>query len=557
MQTKRRVGYFSMEIALESGVPTYSGGLGVLAGDTMRSAADLGVPLVGVTLASRGGYFRQQIARGVQSEDAQSWNPHDHARRVDAKVAVPIAGRQVWVGAWEYRVAPSPGSHADAVPVLMLDTDLPENEPEDRLLTGRLYGGDHAYRLRQELVLGIGGVGLLDALGVHVDKYHLNEGHAAFLTLALLRTLLAAGHALEDAVRTVQAQCVFTTHTPVPAGHDQFEYELANACLGDFVAPDLLRQLAGAERLNVTQLALSLSGWVNGVAKRHAEVSRAMFPGREVHAITNGVHPWTWCSDAHRRLYDRHIPNWTQEPERLAHAQAIPAAELVLAHAEAKAALLAHAAAAGAGHALRPERFTIGFARRMTAYKRPSLLFTDPARLRRLAEKYPMQVVLAGKAHPADQEGKRQIAQLHAHAADLADVLPVVFLPGYDMRLGRLVTAGCDIWLNTPQRPLEASGTSGMKAALNGVPNLSVLDGWWLEGWIEGVTGWAVGEDGPHDPDADVEALYRTLEDVVLPMWQEAQQDWVEVMRGAIVHNGALFHSHRMLRRYATEAYTR
>jgi starch phosphorylase len=557
MQTKPRVGYFSMEIALESGIPTYSGGLGVLAGDTMRSAADLGVPLVGVTLVSRGGYFRQRIAHGVQAEEPQSWDPQAHARRLDATVTLAIAGRDVRVTGWDYRVAPSPGNAADAVPVLLLDTDLPENHPDDRLLTGRLYGGDHAYRLRQEMVLGLGGVAMLAALDVQVDKYHLNEGHAAFLTLALLRQQMDQGMAVEEAVRAVQAHCVFTTHTPVPAGHDQFDYELADACLGDLVEPQLLRRLAGAERLNVTQLALSLSGWVNGVAKRHAEVSRAMFPGREVHAITNGVHPWTWSSDAHRRLYDRHIPGWTREPECLAHAQAIPDEELVAAHAEAKAMLLAHVDAACPRHALRPDRFTIGFARRMTAYKRPSLLFADPERLRRLAQRYPMQVVLSGKAHPADEEGKRQIAQLHEHAHALADVLPVVFLPGYDMQLGRLVTAGCDVWLNTPQRPLEASGTSGMKAALNGVPNLSVLDGWWLEGWIEGVTGWAIGGDGPHDPEGDEEALYRTLEDVVLPLWHDAPQEWVKVMRGAIVHNGALFHSHRMLRRYVTEAYTR
>jgi glycogen phosphorylase len=557
MHSKQRVAYFSMEIALEPDVPTYSGGLGVLAGDTMRSAADLAVPLVGVTLASRAGYFRQRIDGGRQREEPQTWDPGRVATRVPVKVAVPIAGREVWVAAWEYRVPPSPSSVGSPVPVLLLDTDLPENDREARRITQHLYGGDTAYRLRQELVLGIGGVRMLRALGIEVDKFHLNEGHAAFLTLQLLRSLLDGGRPLQDAIRSVQAQCVFTTHTPVPAGHDQFEYELVEASLREFVAPALLRQLGGAERLNMTQLALALSGWVNGVAKRHAEVSRLMFPGREVHAITNGIHPWTWCSDAHRRLFDRHVPHWVLEPERLASVQTVPAAELVAAHAESKAALLAHADLVAPGHGLRPDRFTIGFARRMTAYKRPSLLFSDFARLRKLAQRYPIQVVLAGKAHPRDAPGKRAIAQLHTWARDLADVLPVVFLPSYDMRLGRLVTAGCDVWLNTPQRPLEASGTSGMKAALNGVPNLSVLDGWWLEGCMEGVTGWAVGADGPHDPEQDQEALYAKLEQVVLPLWHERPQEWVEVMRGAIVHNGAFFHSHRMLRRYAMEAYTR
>lgn len=557
MHVTGRIAYFTMEIALESDIPTYSGGLGVLAGDTARSAADLAIPFIAVTLASRGGYFRQHLAAGVQSEEAQEWDPSSHATRLPMTVAISVAGREVHVGGWQYRVAPSPGSAGKAVPVLLLDTDLPANAAEDRQLTHRLYGGDDAYRLGQEMVLGIAGAAMLDAMGMQVNTYHLNEGHAAFVALALLRRHLEAGLAVNEAKRAVQGRCVFTTHTPVPAGHDQFEYELADSCLAGHVSPTVLRPLGGPERLNMTQLALSLSGWVNGVAVRHAEVARAMFPGREVHAITNGVHPWTWCSDPHRRLYDARIPGWSQEPERLVQAQAIPAGELLAAHDEAKAALIADVDSACPGHQLQPTRFTIGFARRMTAYKRAGLLFSDIRRLRQLATRYPMQVVLAGKAHPLDSAGKRQIAELHAFAEELADVLPIVFLPGYDMRLGRLLTSGCDVWLNTPQRPLEASGTSGMKAALNGVPNLSVLDGWWLEGWVEGVTGWAVGEDGPHDPERDQEALYRALEDVVLPLWHERPAEWSEVMRGAIVHNASIFHSHRMLRRYAAEAYQR
>jgi starch phosphorylase len=556
LQNTRRIAHFSMEIALEPDVPTYSGGLGVLAGDTMRSAADLGVPLVGVTLASRAGYFRQHIVEGgLQEEEPQFWLPQLHARKLPVKVALAIGGREVWVAGWEYAVQPSVGDAGEPVPVLLLDTDLPENDPDDRILTHFLYGGDAGYRLRQEMVLGIGGVRMLEALSVSVQKYHLNEGHAAFLTLALLRERLARGEPLEPAIAAVQAQCVFTTHTPVPAGHDQFDLGLADAALAGLVAPEVLRALGGAERLNMTRLALALSGWVNGVAKRHAEVSSAMFAGREVHAITNGVHPWTWTSDAHRHLYDHYVPHWQREPERLAHARGIPAAALVEAHRQAKLALLAHAEALVSGQRLAPERFTIGFARRMTAYKRPWLLFSDLARLRRLALRFPLQVVLSGKAHPRDEEGKRQVAQLHAWAHELQDVLPVVFLPGYDMRSARLLAAGVDLWLNTPQRPLEASGTSGMKAALNGVPSLSVLDGWWLEGCMEGVTGWAIGADGPHDPHEDQASLYDRLERVVLPLWSERPAEWAEVMRGAIVHNGAFFHSHRMLRRYALEAY--
>jgi starch phosphorylase len=551
------VAYFSMEIALEPGIPTYSGGLGVLAGDIVRSAADLQAPVVGVTLANRSGYFRQLIEGNRQREAPQAWDPAAHAQPVPVKVSVRIAGRDVWICAWDYRLRCTPDVDGSDVRVLLLDTDLPENHPEDRQLTGQLYGGNHRYRLQQEMVLGIGGSRMLQAVGVQPDKYHLNEGHAAFAPLELLACRLAAGDRVDDAIKAVQAHCVFTTHTPVPAGHDQFDYELAAESLGDFVAPALLRKLAGAELLNMTSLALSLSGWVNGVAKRHAEVSREMFPGREVHAITNGVHTWAWASDAHRALFDRHVPHWRIEPERLATAQSIPAEELQAAHRQAKAALLAHARAVSPGSRLEPDRFTIGFARRMTAYKRPLLLFSDVARLRRLAKKHPMQIVLAGKAHPQDAEGKRQIEQLHAHVRDLADVLPIVFLPDYDMNGGRLVTSGVDVWLNTPQRPLEASGTSGMKAAINGVPSLSILDGWWLEGCIEGVTGWAIGEDAPHDPDEDREALYRKLEEVVLPLWHERPNEWTEVARGAIVHNAAFFHSHRMLRRYMLEAYAR
>ena len=541
-----RVAYFSMEIALEPAMHNYSGGLGVLAGDVMRSAADLAVPVVGVTLLSRLGYFRQRTADGQQVEAPDPWDPQQFARRLPAQVRLRIGERDVVIAAWEHTVG-SRCATAEPVPVLMLDTNLEENHPDDRTLTDRLYGGDAAYRLRQEIVLGVGGVRMLAALGVKVQKYHLNEGHAAFLTLELLRTL--------KSVPAVQALCIFTTHTPVAAGHDQFDYPLALPMLGE-LAPPTLPAMAGAARLNMTQLALSLSGWVNGVAQRHAETSRTLFPGYTIHAITNGVHPWTWASDRMRALFDRYVPHWCHEPELLVHARRIPAAELLAAHAAAKEQLLALAGQCAPG-TLRPDLFTIGFARRMTAYKRPHLLFTDLDRLRVIARRYPFQVVLAGKAHPHDLEGRRQIERLHAWAKELAGEIPVVFLPGYDMDVARRLVAGVDVWLNTPQRPLEASGTSGMKAALNGVPNLSVLDGWWVEGCDEGVTGWAVGNDGPHDGDGDAESLYAKLGDTVLPLFHDDPAGWLEVMRGAMTRNGAYFNSHRMLRRYVLEAYSR
>lgn len=551
--------YFSMEIALESEIPTYSGGLGVLAGDLLRSAADLALPIIGVTLASRRGYVRQDIRDGAQHEEPQPWDPDRAATRVEVKVPVRIEEREVWVGAWRYTVATRCAA-GRPVPVLLLDTCLPENHPDDRRLTDDLYGGDEAYRLKQEMVLGIGGTRLLRAMGVRVRKYHMNEGHAAFLGLELLREEMPSaqtGSASVGQLAAVRSQCVFTTHTAVAAGHDQFSHELAARCLGSVVERGLLRTLAGADRLNMTLLALNLSGWVNGVAERHAQVSRTLFPGYTVHAITNGIHSWTWASDAHRALYDQHIPHWCHEPELLMHAGRVPVQAFLDAHAKAKHALLARIAASNPEAGFRPERLTLGFARRMTSYKRPHLLFEDPQRLRRIAEQYPLQLVFSGKAHPQDLEGKKEIERIHAEARALAGAIPVVYLPGYDMALARLVVAGSDVWLNTPQPPLEASGTSGMKAAVNGVPSLSVLDGWWLEGWLEGSTGWAIGDDaqGPHLLDAV--SLYDKLEHAVGPLFHGDSSGWGELMRNVISRNGALFNSHRMLRRYMLEAYSR
>ena len=553
-----RVAYFSMEIALRSDIPTYSGGLGVLAGDTMRSAADLDLPLVGVTLASRAGYFRQRIVDGRQVEEPAWWQPEQWARRLAAKVALDIDGRPVWIGAWLYTVT---GHRGGAVPVILLDADLPENEGGDRELTHYLYGGDEAYRFKQEMVLGIGGVRMLGALGFEVRKYHLNEGHAAFLTLELLRRL---AHTPQEArtprlhydTPAVRQRCVFTTHTPVEAGHDQFSWELAARLLGDLVDVNALRALAGEDRLNMTRLALNLSEHVNGVALRHAEVSRRIFPGYEVSAITNGVHPWTWTCDSVRALYDAHLPRWCHEPELLVRADRIPDEALWRAHAAAKEALLGHIRNAG-GAALDATLPVLGFARRMTAYKRADLLFSDLGRLKAIARGQPFQIVLAGKAHPRDGGGKDLIERLHGWAVELRGAIPVVFIPDYTMDVARLLVAGADVWLNTPQRPLEASGTSGMKAALNGVPNLSVPDGWWAEGLIEGVSGWAVGGEADADNARDAASLYDKLERAVLPLYHGDRRGWCAVMKGAITRNASYFNSHRMMRRYAVEAYLR
>lgn len=550
-----RIAYFSMEIALRAEIPTYSGGLGMLAGDAMRTAADLDMPMVGVTLVSRAGYFRQEIVNGRQIERPEWWQPEEWAQRLAAKTALTIDAREVWVGGWLYIVE---GHMGGAIPVILLDTDLDENRPEDRSITHFLYGGDDAYRLEQELVLGIGGIRMLGALGFSIRKYHLNEGHAALLTLELLRryarTPEAAGMGLNYDVPAVKQRCVFTTHTPVQAGHDQFPYELADRLLGDLIEPAQLRALAGPDRLNMTQLALNLSAYVNGVTKRHSKVSQQLFPGYRVQAVTNGVHPWTWTCDSFRKLYDAHFPRWCHEPELLVRAEWIPDDMVWEAHTAAKRALLERISALG-GPALDPAHALLGFARRMTDYKRAGLLFSDLDRLKAIARDSPFQIVLAGKAHPRDEGGKRLIERLHGWARELEGRVSVVFLPDYAMELARLLVSGVDVWINTPQRPLEASGTSGMKAAFNGVPNLSVLDGWWLEGWIEGVTGWAVGREAESDNARDAAFLYEKLEQSVLPRYYGERTRWVAVMKGAISRNAYFFNGHRMMRRYAVEAY--
>lgn len=554
-----RIAYFSMEIALRNEIPTYAGGLGVLAGDTMRSSADLELPLIAVTLVSRAGYFKQEIDReGRQIEQQVQWEPRDWCVPSNAKIAVAIEGHEVWVRGWGYVLQSQLGGRE---PVILLDTDLDENNPEDREITHYLYGGDEAYRLKQEIVLGIGGVRMLYALGFQVRQFHMNEGHSALLALELLRRRayptedVRPGESPYD-IPQVREICNFTTHTPVEAGHDQFSYELVGRLLGDFVQLPTLKALAGQDNLNMTRLALNLSEYVNGVAQRHAEVAGKLYPGYHVHAVTNGVHPFTWVCPSFCRLYDTHLRGWAYEPDLLLRADRIPDLDIWSAHVEAKQALTGKVKTLS-GVALDPGRLTLGFARRMTAYKRPDLLFSDLERLKSIARQRPFQIVLSGKAHPRDEGGKYLIQLLHAHMRELAEVIPMAFLPDYDMDTALAMVSGVDVWLNTPLRPLEASGTSGMKASLNGVPNLSVLDGWWIEGWIEDVTGWAIGDTADSPNGGDAASLYEKLEQKVLPLYYDNRDGWIAVMKGAIDKNASFFNSHRMMRRYATEAYIR
>lgn len=556
------IAYFTMEIGLVRGIPTYSGGLGVLAGDTIKSAADLGLPMVAVTLLTRKGYFRQELLEdGTQIEHPVDWDPSELLEKLPHVVPVIIEGRKVLVGVWRYLVKCPTGT---SVPVYFLDTDLEENSPEDRGITHELYGGDKAHRLKQEVVLGIGGVRMLHEMGIKVFRYHLNEGHSALLTLELLQWFrLDIRETWDEKLiwdeERVREMCIFTTHTPVEAGHDKFPYDMVQGILGDYFPVEVLKDLAGEEHLNMTLLALNLSNYVNGVAKRHGEVSRKMFRGYEIHSITNGVHSFTWTSEPFRELYDRYLPGWANEPELFVRIDAVPDEEIWQAHRKARENMI-HTLAEKAGVSLSPEILTIGFARRATSYKRADLLFSDIDRLARIGEGR-LQVVYSGKAHPRDEPGKELIRRIFSHAKTLAGKVTVIYLPDYNIESALCLVSGVDLWLNTPLRPMEASGTSGMKAAHNGVPNFSVLDGWWVEGHIEGVTGWSIGPqpESGQEPDyngtGDAEDLYSKLENVILPLYYENKPGWIKVMKNAIGKNAYFFNSHRMMRRYVTQAY--
>jgi len=551
-----QVAYFSMEIAINPGMPTYSGGLGVLAGDTLRSAADLGVPLVAFSLLHRKGYFRQHLdTKGVQSEDIQPWNPSDFCTEESARVTVSIEDRIVTVRAWRYDLV---GRYGHIVPIYLLDTDLDGNSGWDRGLTDHLYGGDTNYRLQQEIVLGMGGARMAGALSHSVNVYHMNEGHAALLTLALLEKQLGGGPvglANESDVAQVRQKCVFTTHTPVPAGHDRFSTEQTIRILGGERTARL--EKLGCFRdgmLNMTLLALKFSRYANGVAMQHAKVSRQMFPEFAIDSITNGVHAPTWVSEPIQQLLDANFSSWRRDNLYLRNAIDLPEKDILAAHATAKGNLLAEIAAR-TGLVLNPNVLTLGFARRVATYKRANLLFNDPARLAEIATAAGgLQILYAGKAHPQDEPGKALIQGVFEDAARLSnDSLRIVYLENYDWELGALLTAGVDVWVNTPRRPYEASGTSGMKAALNGVPSLSILDGWWIEGCIEGFTGWAI-EDGATDAE-EAASLYHKLETAVVPLYLKAPEEWARIMRTTLAFNGSYFNTNRMVKQYTRNAY--
>ncbi len=562
MENHEVIAYFSMEIGLDPGMPTYSGGLGILAGDTVRSAANLKVPMAAITLLHRKGYFFQKLDNtGWQTEEPVEWSIDDFLTELSERVSVTIEGRTIAIRAWKYDVS---GSTGLIVPVYFLDTDLSENTEWDRTLTNYLYGGDLYYRLCQEVILGIGGVRMLQALGYkNVKRFHMNEGHSSLLTLELIDEYLKEKNLdsiTDEAIESIRKRCVFTTHTPVPAGHDQFPMDLVKQVLGHHEAFEIQGLCTHEGMLNMTYLALSLSHYINGVAKKHKEVSSLMFANYKIDSITNGVNAGTWTSKPFQDLFDKYISGWKEDNYNLRYALNIPNEEIWQAHYQVKKQLIAYVNRE-ANIGMDNDVLTIGFARRAATYKRADLIFEDIERLKKLSADIGMiQLIFAGKAHPQDQGGKELIKQIFQAKEPLKEAIKIAYLANYDMELGKLITSGVDIWLNNPIPPLEASGTSGMKAALNGIPSLSILDGWWFEGCIEGVTGWAIGEmqrgsNEKENRSKDVRSLYEKLEQTIVPMFYSDRQQFINIMRHSIALNGSFFNTQRMMQQYVLKAY--
>lgn len=556
-RSHRKVGYFSMEIGFNPKIQTYSGGLGILAGDTLKSCADLHVPVVAVSLLLDKGYVKQSLdEHGNQKEEDDRWD-YTQLKSVGEKVVVQISGRDVIIQAWTTDITSSDGY---SVPIIFLDTNVDGNSDYDRTISQHLYHGDHSFRIAQEIVLGIGGLKMLTDLGYDkIVHYHLNEGHASFLILELLSDSKVEG--VDDVKEKydfegVKKRMVFTTHTPVAAGHDKFDPALVKDIIGSNVDHELLDHFTSDGKVNMTNIALECSDHVNGVAKKHAEVSRSMFPDYAIRAITNGVHSTTWTSDAMSKVFDKYIPDWKDDPMSLRFAMLIPDEDLWNAHMESKRRFIDHVN--GCCHVdFSPEVFTIGFARRATLYKRMDMLFQDKGWLKYISESVgKIQIVFAGKAHPQDEGGKELIRRLFAIKEELKDSVSIAYLENYNMELSKMMIPGVDVWLNTPLRPREASGTSGMKAAHNGVPQFSILDGWWIEGCLENVTGWSIGAmQQENNTEEDAKDMYEKLQHVIVPTYYNDRSKWIHIMRMSIAFNASFFNTHRMVKDYVLNSY--
>jgi len=560
MDKTAKVAYFSMEIMIRTNIPTYAGGLGILAGDLLRSCADMKVPAVGVTLVYNGDAFKQTInPDGSQTYEEMIWRKNDQFVRLPTTITLTIDGQEIIVGCWRHTFV---GYSGFVVPVYLLDTDHYKNEPWKRRITENLYGGDGATRICQEIVLGIGGVKMLRALGYNdIDIFHMNEGHSSFATLGLLPEV---NYQDEE----VRKKCVFTTHTPIPEGHDKFNYDLAWKYAGAYL-PWHIKKIAGEDMLNMTVLGLSESKYSFGVSQKHGEVSQRMFPDFKVHAITNGVHHRTWIASTKQDVYNEYMPEWLENPSALSQApDKLPDDAFWKAHLECKKVLVdlvnkhltSPTSQEDQDHPEPDELFdvdtlTISLARRPVPYKRPLLIYHDLERLVRLSVGK-IQIIQAGKAHPDDTSGRNIIKQILELSKKLKGIVRIVYLENYSPTLARLLVSGCDVWLNTPMRPLEASGTSGMKAAMNGVLNFSILDGWWIEGYARcPKSGFSIGENNTSNDDThDANDMYDKLENEIIPMYYENRGEWIKRMKYAITL-GAYFNTHRCIEEYREKAW--
>jgi len=549
------VAYISMEIGVDSNIPTYSGGLGVLSGDTVRSAADLELPMVGLCLCYSSGYFYQFFNEfGEQKEREIEWNFFYEFDRVSQPISMKIEDKDIKISAWQYNVI---GQSGHVLPIYLLTTDIEGNEEWMKNMTGSLYDSTSRWnRIVQEMILGIGGVKLLKSLGYNnIQTYHLNEGHGSFAMVELYNML-------NGDIEKVKEKVVFTTHTPVPAGHDRFKQDLVDKVFEKRMPPEVRKLADDNGEFNMTFLGMALSRYRNGVAKKHGDISRKMFPQYEIDHITNGIHLPFWVSKPFRKIFSRKWPNWRANPGVLENSILLDDLEIFDGHIKNKFNLISYQK----GHSwnlLDEELITIGFARRFATYKRAVLIFHDIDRIGKIC-KNNIQFIFAGKAHPKDKMGKDYIKEIHEKGEYLYDNygVKVVMMENYNMDLSHMLVSGVDIWLNTPERYREASGTSGMKAALNGVLNLSVQDGWWLEGIKKQPNaGWAIGPDdsNPDDPgisndwDIDSNALYDILENDVIPIYRN-HEEWIFKQKSAIAL-AAYFNTHRMCMEYAEKAY--
>lgn len=544
-QNTTTIAYFSAEIGISASLPTYSGGLGVLAGDHLKASNDARLSMVGISLLYKEGYFKQHIdERGIQTETYPRFDPGLRLKQLPQKVKLRLRERDVWIQPYEYLHS---GEEGNVTPIYFLNTDLEENFHDDRIISLRLYSGDKDHRILQEAILGYGGVQLLDSLGYNkINTYHMNEGHCSFLTLALLDKF----NGDEDKVRSL---CHFTTHTPVDAGHDHFSIVRCKKILHGLLPEKLnLPRWVQNNRLHMTELGLYLSQSANGVSELHGEVARQQFPDFSIDHITNGIYHPYWMGKSFGEIFDNKIPGWRLNPSLLLDMDHVTDEEISNAHLIQKKLLLSYANSQ-IQETLSDEVLTLGFARRAAEYKRAKLIFSDLDRLTRLG-KNKLQIIFAGKAHPKDERGKELIKDVLENANKLIESVKIIFLENYNMSLGQLITSGVDVWLNTPLRPNEASGTSGMKAALNGIPNLSILDGWWAEGCRHGKNGWAIGSPEVCDDKSDAESLYQLLEDEVIPIFYHNKNRWIKMMRNSI-STSVNYTAHRMIKEYQQKFY--